>query len=214
MRPFAIAHWAGKNGVRPGLRKHEVQTFLSVRCAGLPGQPQRMRRLKKEAVFGSLARRNSLTSDTQHFNIRSWYRYFHRWRRSIYLDGITAACACSNVKNISSFIALLLYAKFDSNPGGSTVHLATLVPIGVPISVYNILRAKEGNKAMSKEFEKYSVFTVTSSPAKPYMLSSPWNSKAPKKSPLQISIRENSKMWVKQTRRGLHSDDRSLHLTL
>ncbi|MEJ0034360.1 MAG: hypothetical protein WDO15_30285 [Bacteroidota bacterium] len=96
---------------------------------------------------------------TRTFNIDRDIDIFTDEEDPYYLDGITAAKRLQQHTRVYLFYSLLLYAKFDCDGRGLNCVPTYVIPAGVPLTVYNMMKAKKANRDMSKEFEKYSVFT-------------------------------------------------------
>jgi len=111
-----------------------------------------------------------------------------------YMDGSTAATRLQQRTKTYLFYGLLLYAKFDCESLGLSCTPSYIVPFGIPIAAFNMLRAHKANKEMMKEFEKHSVFTRDIGPGQTVYAILALEFEGTETLPLQISIRENSKM--------------------
>lgn len=111
-----------------------------------------------------------------------------------YVDGITAASRMQQRSKSYLLYSLLVYAKFNCDGRGLNCVPSYVVPFGIPIAVYNMLRAKKANKAMSKEFEKYSMFTRDIAPGQTVYAILALEFEGKETLPLQLTIRENSKL--------------------
>jgi hypothetical protein len=111
-----------------------------------------------------------------------------------YVDGITAAARIHQRTNAYLFYALLLYPKFDCEGRGLNCKPRYIIPVGLPIAAFNMLRANKANKAMTKEFEKYSVYTRDIAPGETVYAIMALEFEGNETLPLQLSIREHSKM--------------------
>ncbi|MEI9917944.1 MAG: hypothetical protein WDO14_03970 [Bacteroidota bacterium] len=111
-----------------------------------------------------------------------------------YIDGVTAAKRMSQHPRAYLFYSLLIYAKFDCEFHGLNCAPRYIIPAGVPIAIYNLYRAKNANKHMSAEFEKYSVYTRDIEPGQTIYAILALEFEGKEMLPLQIEVRENSKM--------------------
>ena len=111
-----------------------------------------------------------------------------------YVDGLTAATRLKQRTRTYIFYGLLIYAKFDCEGTGLNCVPTYIVPFGLPIAAFNMLRANKANKEMVKEFEKYSVFTRDIEPGQTVHAILALEFEGTGNLPLQLSIRENSRM--------------------
>jgi hypothetical protein len=111
-----------------------------------------------------------------------------------YVDGATAAARIQQRTRTYLFYGLLIYAKFDCEGVGLNCLPTYIVPVGVPIAAFNMIRAKKANKEMVKEFEKYSVFTRDIEPGQTVYAILALEFEGTETLPLQMTIRENSRM--------------------
>jgi hypothetical protein len=111
-----------------------------------------------------------------------------------YLDGLTAANRMKQHTRTYLFYGLLLYAKFDCEGTGLNCLPTYIIPAGIPIAAFNMIRANKANKEMIHEFEKYSVFTRDIEPGQTVYAILALEFEGAETLPLQITIRENSRM--------------------
>jgi hypothetical protein len=130
---------------------------------------------------------------TRTFNIDRDLDIFTNEEDPYYLDGLTAAARLQQHTRAYLLYSLLIYAKFDCDGRGLNCVPTYVVPVGVPVTVYNMIKAKKANKEMSKEFSKYSVFTRDIGPGQTVYAIMCFEFEGAEVLPLQISIRENSK---------------------
>jgi hypothetical protein len=131
---------------------------------------------------------------TRTFNIDRDIDIFTDEEDPYYLDGITAATRLQQHTRVYLFYSLLLYAKFDCEGRGLNCVPTYVIPVGLPLTVYNMIKAKRANKDMAKEFEKYSVFTRDIEPGQTVYAIMCFEFEGEEKLPLQIQVRENSKL--------------------
>jgi len=111
-----------------------------------------------------------------------------------YVDGIAAATRMQQRTRTYLFYGLLLYARFDCEAPGLNCTPSYIVPAGVPVAAFNMIRANKANKDMKKEFEKYSIYTRDIQPGQTVYAILALEFEGKETLPLQMSIRENSKM--------------------
>lgn len=111
-----------------------------------------------------------------------------------YIDGLTAANRMQQRTRTYLFYGLLIYAKFDCEGTGLNCLPTYFLPFGLPVAAFNMIKAKRANKQMAKEFEKYSVFTRDIEPGQTVYAILALEFEGTGNLPLQLSIRENSKM--------------------
>jgi hypothetical protein len=111
-----------------------------------------------------------------------------------YVDGHTAAARMHQKVNTYLFYGLLIYPQFDCEERGLNCKPTFILPFGLPVAAFNMIKAHRANKAMTKEFEKYSIYTRDIAPGQTVYAILALEFEGSGNLPLQLTIREHSKM--------------------